>query len=144
VRIYGNYFDMDPLNPNNYRKQSKSFSTVLNKQQKPSFWYANDKFVVTDYNNACFAPSTLSHAEARRIRKRVLDQRKLASAGKTMNTPFSPIVLNNIQYWGMSTTVLGSSMPSQHTPTLQCGHFDPDFVKTIKGKLWTLVSPLIT
>ncbi|KAL5664171.1 hypothetical protein ACJX0J_024279, partial [Zea mays] len=81
VRIYGNYFDMDPVNPNSHRKRN--------------------------YNNACYAPSTLSHAEARRIRKRVLDQRKLALAG--------------------------SSMPSQHTPTLQCGHFDPDFVKTIKG-----------
>ncbi|PWZ18597.1 hypothetical protein Zm00014a_023570 [Zea mays] len=72
---------MDPLNPNSHRKRN--------------------------YNNACYAPSTLSHAEARRIRKRVLDQRKLASEG--------------------------SNMPSQHTPTLQCGHFDPDFVKTIKG-----------
>ncbi|AQK98882.1 Helicase [Zea mays] len=72
---------MDPVNPNSHRKRN--------------------------YNNACYAPSTLSHAEARRIRKRVLDQRKLALAG--------------------------SSMPSQHTPTLQCGHFDPDFVKTIKA-----------
>ncbi|AQL00816.1 Retrotransposon-like protein, partial [Zea mays] len=72
---------MDPLNPNSNRKRN--------------------------HNNACYAPSTLSHTEARRIRKRVLDQRKLASAGSTT--------------------------PSQHTPTLQCGHFDPDFVKTIKG-----------
>ncbi|KAL5652663.1 hypothetical protein ACJX0J_038121, partial [Zea mays] len=59
------------------------------------------------HNNACYAPSTLSHTEARRIRKRVLDQRKLASTGSTA--------------------------PSQHTPTLRCGHFDPDFVKTIKA-----------
>jgi hypothetical protein len=53
---------------------------------------------VTDHNNACYAPSTLSHTEARRIRKRVLDQRKLASAGKTVNTTFPPMVLKNIKY----------------------------------------------
>ncbi|KAL5652664.1 hypothetical protein ACJX0J_038122, partial [Zea mays] len=81
VQICGNYFDMDPLNPNSNRKRN--------------------------HNNACYAPSTLSHTEARRIRKRVLDQRKLASTGSTA--------------------------PSQHTPTLRCGHFDPDFVKTIKA-----------
>jgi alkaline phosphatase len=43
-------------------------------------------------------PSTLSHTEARRIRKRVLDQRKLESAGKTVNTPFPLMVLKNIKY----------------------------------------------
>ncbi|NP_001169356.1 uncharacterized protein LOC100383223 [Zea mays] len=90
---------------------------------------------MTDHNNACYAPSTLSHTEARRIRKRVLDQRKLASTGKTVNTTFPPDGFKKYQILRMNTTVLGSTAPSQHTPTLRCGHFDPDFVKTIKGKL---------
>jgi hypothetical protein len=38
--------------------------------------------------------------------------------------------------------VLGTAISAQQAPTLQCGHFDPEFVKTLKGTVVWTFNPL--